>query len=317
MIDKMEGENMSKVIDGILGHAVGDALGTPVQFKNRALFYSNPVTNMMRSYGENSAIWSDDTAMELATIDSFIEKKKWDYDDIMINFGDWLNDGKYTANGYAFDVGTTCLMAIKNYLYNGSDALKSGLTGIKDNGNGSLMRILPVALYCYYKNSSKEEIYELTKNISSLTHGHEIAILGCYIYVLFVINLLDGKDMYESYKLIKKEDYSRFTSESINIYDRVLKKDIFEFSENDIKSSGYVVDSLEAAFWCLLNTDNYKDALLTAVNLGGDTDTIAAITGSMAGIIYGRESIPQEWLDKMLKVDYLIELSKKFEELIK
>ena len=178
------------------------------------------------------------------------------------------------------------------------------------------MRILPVALYCYYKDSTKEEIYELTKNISSLTHGHEIAVLGCYIYVLFVINLLEGKNMYESYDLIKKEDYSRFSKESIDVYNRVLIKDIFDLSENDIKSSGYVVDSLEASLWCLLNTDNYKDALLTAVNLGGDTDTIAAITGSMAGIIYGRDSIPQEWLEKMLKVDYLIELSEKFESAI-
>ena len=308
---------MSKVIDGVVGHAVGDALGTPVQFKNRSLFYSNPVKEMMRSYGDNSSIWSDDTAMELATIDSFINNKKWDYDDIMVNFGDWLNEGKYTAHGYAFDVGTTCLMAIKNYLYNGTDALKSGLTGIRDNGNGSLMRILPVALYCYYKKSTKDEIYKLTRDISSLTHGHEIAILGCYIYVLFVIDLLSGKDMYESYELIKKEDYSHFTNESLNVYNRILNKDIFELSENEIKSSGYVVDSLEAALWCLLNTDNYKNALLTAVNLGGDTDTIAAITGSMAGIIYGKESIPQEWLDKMLKVDYLIELSKKFESALK
>lgn len=316
-LEEIDGvEEGSKVVDGVLGHAVGDALGTPVQFKDRALFYSNPVKNMMRSYGENSAIWSDDTAMELATMDSFIDKKKWDYDDIMVNFGDWLNDGKYTAHGSAFDVGTTCLMAIKNYLYNGTDALKSGLTGIRDNGNGSLMRILPVALYCYYKDSTKEEIYELTKNISSLTHGHEIAVLGCYIYVLFVINLLEDKDMYESYDLIKKEDFSHFSKASIDVYNRVLNKDIFDLSENDIKSSGYVVDSLEASLWCLLNTDNYKDALLTAVNLGGDTDTIAAITGSMAGIIYGRDSIPQEWLDKMLKVDYLIELSEKFESAI-
>ena len=307
---------MSKVVDGIIGHAVGDALGTPVQFKDRALFYSNPVKNMMRSYGENSAIWSDDTAMELATIDSFINKKKWDYDDIMINFGDWLNEGKYTAHGYAFDVGTTCLMAIKNYLYNGTDALKSGLNGIRDNGNGSLMRILPVALYCYYKKSNKDEIYELTKNISSLTHGHEIAVLGCYIYVLFVINVLEGKDIYEAYDLIRKEDFSRFSKDSIDVYNRVLNKDLFDLSENDIKSSGYVVDSLEAALWCLLNTDNYKDALLTAVNLGGDTDTIAAITGSMAGIIYGADSIPKTWKDKVLNFEYLIDFGKRFEEIL-
>ena len=308
---------MSKVVDGVVGHAIGDALGTPVQFKDRALFYSNPVKDMMRSYGDNKSVWSDDTAMELATMDSFINNKNWNYDDIMKNFGGWLNEGKYTSHGYAFDVGTTCLMAIKKHLYNGVPALESGLDDIRSNGNGSLMRIQPVAYYCFYKKLNNEEIYKLVKNISSLTHRHEIAVLGCYIYIQYMIRLLKGIDKLEAYNDIKKEDYSMFKKESLDVYNRILNDDIYNISEGNINSSGYVVDSLEASLWCLLNTNNYKDSVLTAVNLGGDTDTIAAITGSMSGIIYGMKTIPNQWIEKLMRIDYLIDLSKKFESAIK
>ena len=308
---------MSKVIDGIVGHAIGDALGIPVEFKNRKLFYSDPVKGMKMSHPSGMAVWSDDTAMEVATIDSYINCNGWDYDDIMKNFCDWLNNAKYTASGETFDVGRTCLAAIRRYYDGQTSALESGLEGMNANGNGSLMRILPVALYCFYKKANKKEILELTSNISSLTHRHEVSILGCYIYVLFVIYLLDGKDMFKAYELIKNEDYSMFDKASVDLYNRVLKDEIYKLEEDSIKSTGYVVDSLEAALWCLLNTDNYKDSVLTAVNLGGDTDTIAAITGSMSGIIYGMKTIPKQWINKIMNFDYLIDLGKKFESAIK
>ena len=304
---------MSKIIDGVIGHAIGDAMGTPVQFKDRKLFYK-PVTEMLHSAAGDKGTWSDDTSMEIATIDSFINCKGWDYEDIMNNFYAWLNEAKYTSRGITFDVGTTCLRAVKNYYYNGTLPVESGLDDMRSNGNGSLMRILPIAYYCYYKKLNNEEVYKLVKDISSLTHRHEISILGCYIYVLYVMKLLDNKDMYKAYEEIKKEDYSRFSKESLKYYKRIIDADIFENSEDDIKSSGYVVDSLEASFWSLLNTDNYKDSIITAVNLGGDTDTIAAITGSMSGIIYGIESFPKDWLEALARRDYIVELCNKFDK---
>lgn len=307
---------MGKVVDGIIGHAIGDAMGTPVQFKDRKLFYK-PVKEMLKSGFGDKGTWSDDTSMEIATIDSYINCNGWNYDDIMNNYISWINDAKYTSRGITFDVGRTCMRAIKNYAFNGTPALESGLNDINSNGNGSLMRIQPVAYYCYYKKLNNKEIYSLVKDISSLTHRHEIAILGCYIYILYMIKLLQGKDKYSAYNMIKIEDYSMFSEESKEYYQRILKEDLNKLKVNDIKSSGYVVDSLEAAMWVTLKAKDFKETIIGTVNLGGDTDTIAAIAGSMAGIIYGIESFPKEWVDVIAKKDYLIELSEKYEEAIK
>ena len=145
----------SKIKSGVVGHAIGDALGVPVEFKDRRLLYSKPVDDMITTREGAMAVWSDDTAMELATIDSYINNNGWNYDDIMHNFNDWLKEGKYTSHGFAFDIGTTCYHAIKNYTEKGIPALESGLNDIRSNGNGSLMRIQPVAYYCFYKKLNK------------------------------------------------------------------------------------------------------------------------------------------------------------------
>lgn len=307
---------LSKIKDGIIGHAIGDAMGVPVEFKDRESLMCNPIKKMNRSYAGEKGTWSDDTSMEIATIDSYINNKGWNYDDIMTNFGSWINDSKFTAHNYVFDVGKTCLIAIRNYLQKKTPALESGLNDINSNGNGSLMRILPVAYYCFYKKLNNSEIYVIVKNISSLTHRHEISILGCYIYVLYVIKLLQGEDKYFAYSMIKTEDYSMFSKESLECYKRILKDDLNVLNVDDIKSSGYVVDTLEASMWVLLQTKNYKESIIGSVNLGGDTDTIGAITGSMAGIIYGYDSIPKEWLNDLARRNYIEELCDSFERSI-
>ena len=309
---------MPTVKDGVLGHAIGDAMGVPVEFKDREQLSYNPVTEMIGhgTYNVPKGFWSDDTSMEIALIDSIINNEKIDYTDIMNNFANWIIKGEYTPNGIVFDKGNTCLEAILRYINQNKDPLECGLEDYYSNGNGSLMRILPVAYYSYYKNLNNEQIYQLTKNISSLTHRHEISILGCYIYVLYTIKLIQGIDKEEAYKQIQKEDYSKFTKESLDKYKRILKEDINNQNINNIKSSGYIVDSLEAALWCILNTDNYKDSVLTAVNLGGDTDTIAAITGSMTGIIYGYNEIPQDWINSLARKEYLEDLSNNLEKVL-
>ena len=307
---------MPKVIDGVIGHAIGDAMGVPVEFKSRETLLSNPVKEMKDSFAGEKGTWSDDTSMEIATIDSYINCKEWNYDDIMTNYCDWITDAKYTARGNTFDVGRTCLRAIKSFHDGKTTALESGLVGFDSNGNGSLMRILPVAYYCYYKKLNKEEIYNIVKDISSLTHRHEISILGCYIYVLYILKLIEGLDKQEAYKQIQKEDYSKFTQESLDTYKRILKEDLNNLKVNNINSTGYVLDTLEAALWVTLKSQNYKESIIGAVNLGGDTDTIAAITGSMTGIIYGYDSIPKEWLEVLARREYLEELSNNFEKVL-
>ena len=178
---------MSKCVDSIIGHAIGDAMGVPTEFGVREHLLNNPVTKMINSEktGQPSGSWSDDTSMEICTIDSYINKGKFDYCDIMNNWEKWINYNEYTPNNETFDVGRTCLRAIRKYAQ-GTDPLDCGLTGENSNGNGSLMRILPVALYSYYKKLSEEQIIKLTNEISSLTHAHNISKLGCYISYIYI-----------------------------------------------------------------------------------------------------------------------------------
>lgn len=309
---------MSKIKDGVIGHAIGDAMGVPVEFCIREKLLAHPVTKMI-GYGSHdvpSGTWSDDTSMEIATMDSMINQGgKINCEDIMMNFYYWLKEAKYTPYDEVFDAGRTCIKSIINFS-KGYDILECGQKDEYSNGNGSLMRILPIAYYCYYNKLKEEEIFEVVKGVSSLTHAHEISVLGCYIYVNYIIKLLEGKDKFESYNLIKLIDYSMFTEESLEVYKRILKEDIEKYSIDEIKSSGYVVDTLEASFWILLNASNFKEAIIGAINLGNDTDTIAAITGSMVGILYGYNSIPQEWLDKLAKRDYIEDLCDKLEKVL-
>ena len=308
---------MSKYVDSIIGHAIGDAMGVPTEFCTREELLNNPVVEM-KGFGSHpvpAGCWSDDTSMEIATIESFLEKDCFDYSDIMTKWVNWLYYADYTATEKVFDVGNSCLNAINNFR-NGMKPLECAPNDINLNGNGSLMRILPVALYSYSKKLKEEEIISLTNDISSLTHSHNISKLGCYIYVRYVIYLLEGLTKEEAYKNIQSLDYSFYGEEAINCYSRILKSNIKDLPLEDIKSSGYVVDTLEASLWIIMNSNNYKDAIITSTNIGNDTDTIGAITGSMAGILYGIDNIPKSWLDKLLKKDYLIDLANKFEIMI-
>lgn len=306
---------MSKYVDAIIGHAIGDAMGVPTEFCIREKLLQKPVKEMVSSpkVGQPAGSWSDDTSMEICTIESYLEKKEFDYSDIMNKWTEWINEGKYTANGDTFDVGRTCLSAIRQYS-NGINPIDCGLKDEMSNGNGSLMRILPVALYSYSKKLSEKEIIKLTNEISSLTHGHNISKLGCYIYIKFIIALLEGKTKEEAYNLIQNLDYSMYDEYSIEKYNRLLKTNIKDYKIDEISSKGYVVDTLECALWIVMNAKNYRETIISSTNIGNDTDTIGAIAGSMAGIIYGINSIPKTWINKLLRKDYLIDLALRFEQ---
>ena len=305
----------NQYLGAIIGHAVGDAMGFPTEFSKREELLKSPVIEMIDSpdVGQPAGSWSDDTAMEIATIDSFIQKKYFDYKDIMDKWVKWISKSEYTPTGVAFDIGRTCLKAIKKYC-NGTAPLQCGSTSINENGNGSLMRILPVALYAYSKKLDDTSIHKLTNEVSSLTHAHEVSRLGCYIYVQFIICLLKGNTKQEAYKHIQYLDYSAYDMHSLKLYTRILDEQIEVQRLDQIKSTGYIVDTLESAIWIFMNAQHYKEAIIASTNIGGDTDTIGAIVGSMAGIYYGFDSIPSNWLDKLQRKDYLIELVDRFEK---
>lgn len=317
--------NESERIKGaLLGFFVGDALGVPVEFINRDELKKNKVTKMLEYGTHNQPIgtWSDDSSMVIATMDSLINNKGINYNDIMNNFLKWYQEGEYTPNGNVFDIGNATSSALLKYKNNNTNFI-CGSSDIHSNGNGSLMRILPISLYLHYTD---DPMFDIIRNISSMTHSHIYSILSCIIYSVFVNEYFKEIDIMKAYsnmqniiKSILEEDNNKVLGDLDDLkqkFNRIIYNDISILNEDEIKSSGFVIDSLEASFWCLLNTNNYKDAVLKAVNLGDDTDTIGALTGGLAGLIYGYANIPENWVNVLKRKEYLTSLVYKFIEII-
>lgn len=303
---------MGKAEDGILALCVADALGVPAEFQSREQLAVDPVSGM-RGYGSHAVpagSWSDDSSMALCLADSIGETGGVDYDDIMGRFVRWVEDGAYTPHGKLFDIGRICMEAVRRYEL-GTPALECGGREETDNGNGSLMRILPAAFFLFPKYgapfSGSPEAMEEIHRLSSLTHAHPRSQIACGIYLNVASELMAGRDL--AYALLNGlsgaagyyEKQPRFREE-LSHYRRLLDFPSFVcLPEEEIRSGGYVVETLEAAFWCLSLTDSYPECALKAVNLGDDTDTTAAVAGGLAGLWYGRLAIPKEWLEGLAK----------------
>ncbi len=310
---------LSRIKALIVGHAVGDALGVPVEFVLREELAKNPVREM-RGFGSHNVppgTWSDDTSMTLCLLESLSRLKAIDYLDIMKNFVRWIKNAEFTATGVVFDVGIATHKSVEHFL-RGTPPLSCGGTGEYDNGNGSLMRISPLAIYCCEKKLSVSDALSEAHKISSLTHAHPRSQIACGIYTLIAVNLFEGLSLPVAIKKGLSDAQTFYQNEDQYIgefshYERLRDFDKFAgLAEDDIKSSGYVVDTLEASLWCLANTKNYRDAVLTAVNLGDDTDTIGATVGGLAGLAYGLENIPSEWKSALLKCGYIEKLCRNF-----
>lgn len=297
---------MKRFKDSFYGFVIGDALGVPASSIEREELINHPVTQMLKSATYNLPLgaWSDATSLTLATMDSIIAKEQIDYRDMADRFLQWINLAKYTSTESIFGVGTTTLKAIERYK-NGLGPLESGMEGINYNGSGSLMRMIPIAYFAWVKKLTESDIIDLVYNVSSITHRHEISCMGCYIFVRYMMFILDGFDKYLSYEKIKQLDYSSFDKDNINAYDRLLKTNIINYPLNEISSSGYIVDTLEAVIWCINNTENYTESVIGAINLGDNTNVIGALTGSIAATIYGYNQIDKKWISQIKKRDYL------------
>ena len=310
------------VLDGIMGLCVADALGVPVEFTGREVLRKSPVTGMRSfgTYNQPAGTWSDDTSMTLCLTDSL--SKGLDYNDIMKRFIMWFEEGKYTPHGEVFDVGNATRKALMRF-QSGSAPLECGGLSDHDNGNGSLMRILPIVYYILANYGTEitenEEAMKIIHNVSALTHAHIRSLIACGIYCSIAAMLIGSLELSTAVSLgISKavEFYRRHEeySDELSHYERLNNKSFASVPAEEIKSSGYVVDTLEAAVWCLLNSYNYKECVLTAVNLGEDTDTVAAIAGGLAGLYYGYGSIPQEWLSVIVRLDYVEGICSKLYE---
>ena len=306
-------------LNAVMGVVIGDALGCPVQFMMRDKIRGRkkgPVTDMegYGTYDMPIGTWTDDGSMTLALLDSIREKKGVDLDDIMTKFVGWYEDGAYTPFGESFDMGNTCSNAIVMY-EEGSDVYHCGGTGDHSNGNGSLMRIIPVCLYCYEmqkKGMSDDKAIRFVHEVSGLTHNHLRAKIACGLYFFMIRSILDNAgNLIERLQAGLDEGFAYYDRDIANkaelsYYGRLRDLSVFkDVPEEKIKSGGYVVDSLEAAVWSLITTEDFRSALLCAVNLGDDTDTIAAIAGGPAALYYGYDAIPQEWIDVIQKLEWI------------
>ena len=324
---KERGTKMKNIwVNGMMGVVVGDALGTPVQFVDRDELRLHPVETM-EGYGSfymPPGTWSDDSSMALATLDSIREKGGINYSDIMVRFARWNFNGEYTPAGKAFDQGATCLEAICNFVRD-HNAETCGRTGEWANGNGALMRIMPACLYAYEKVMAKEwdqtQALECVHGVSALTHNHLRSKMACGIYYFMVSNILSGEGPLPERLQNGADDAVRFYYKDVANYGELAHytrlfhlEEFAKCSEDVIKSSGYVVDSLEAAVWSLITTKTLKEALLKAVNLGSDTDTVAAIAGGLAGLYYGYDTVPGEWKKQIIRGDEIIALCESMEE---
>ena len=304
-------------LNGIMGLVTGDALGNPVQFMTREDIRERGIVTEMEAggpYRTPAGAWTDDSSMALAALESIRRVGEIVPEDIMNNFVRWNNEGEFTPEGYAFDQGMTCLDAIENFEKN-RNWRTCGRKGEYANGNGALMRILPVCLYYIEKGASAEEAIQGIHDVTALTHNHLRAKIasGIYYFMAKKLEETDGslKELLQSAVSDALVFYggNEKNAAELEHYRRLFDLNLFaETEEDEIRSSGYVVDTLEAAVWSLITTDSFRDCLVKAVNLGRDTDTVGAVAGGLAGLYYGYAQIPEEWLSAILRRDWIEEM---------
>ncbi|WP_226990057.1 ADP-ribosylglycohydrolase family protein [Cellulophaga baltica] len=307
------------VKNGLWGLVIGDALGVPVEFKSRDYLKQNPLTDMIGfgTYNQPEGTWSDDSSLAFCLADELT--KELNLQEIGNSFVRWFYENHWTPHGKVFDIGISTREAIIR-LKKGEKAELAGNWEENSNGNGSLMRILPL-LFEVQKIKGRKEKYDLIKKVSSITHGHIRSCLACFYY-LEIASFLSSEIKYpitDAYKvanhsLLKLTEELDINPKEIELFDRITGGNLAELQENSIQSSGYVIHTLEASIWCLLTTKSYKEAVLKAINLGEDTDTTGAVVGGLAGLFYGINSIPKEWIGKIARKKDIEELTNKLSD---
>ena len=311
---------LKKITSSLHVAIIGDALGVPVESTPRNELSLCSVKNMLGygRYDHPQGTWSDDSSMILCTMESLL-KGTFDLEDLGKTFCQWIFDGHWTPDGYVFDSGLTTFLALDRIRNAGISARNSGGKSEEDNGNGSLMRMLPAALY--FHRLPTAEFLTAVHEVSAVTHAHPRALIGCGIYSLLIRELLANDNKSEALRHAATDalgfygNNPLFKPELPN-YMRILSLDIPQLFESDINSSGYIVDTLEASIWCFFRHETSYDAILAAVNLGLDTDTTGAVAGGLAGLVHGIDDIPAEWINSLARQKEIEELIGRFASLV-
>jgi ADP-ribosyl-[dinitrogen reductase] hydrolase len=303
-----------RVLGGLWGAVVGDALGVPVEFRSRAEVQRNPVTDLRGhgTYNQPKGTWSDDSSLMLCTVDSLLAHA-FDAEDMGQRFVRWGKGELWTPWGSVFDIGGTTRRALGR-IEQGVAADRAGGTDEGSNGNGSLMRILPIALR--FANEPPERLMDFAHRASAITHRHPRSQMACGFYCLVAAGLLKGSSPAAAHAAavqITGGFYLKppFATEFPH-FEKVFSLKLASLAEREIPSSGYVVDTLTAALWCLLTSEDYRRTVLKGVNLGEDTDTTGIAAGGLAGVFGGLAAVPQNWRDTMARAGDLTSVFNHF-----
>ena len=281
-------DSRDRFLGCLLGLAVGDAVGTTVEFSPRGSFA--PLTDMVGggSFQLEPGQWTDDTSMALCLATSLIERQGFDPVDQMNRYCNWSEFGYLGSNGACFDIGNTVSAALARYRTTGDPF--SGSTNPRSAGNGSLMRLAPVPMF-YHPDRARIRHY--SGESSRTTHGAQECIDACRLFGEMLARAFDGAAKAD---ILFSDDAADIESAALRA---TARGDYRDKSADDISGSGYVVHCLEAALWCFLTTDSFAAAILQAANLGDDADTTAAVCGQIAGAHYGESGIPAHWLKQL------------------
>jgi ADP-ribosyl-[dinitrogen reductase] hydrolase len=293
----------------LVGLAVGDALGTTVEFKRPGTF--EPVADITGGglFGLAPGEWTDDTSMALCLAASLLEQQGFDPNDQMQRYVRWYREGYFSCTGHCFDIGNTVAAALGRFEKNGDP-----YAGSKDPstaGNGSIMRLAPVALFY---GAQPVKAVQFAAQSSLTTHGAVAAVEACEYLARLIVGALNGHD---KEALVGAEDsliqLLRDATYESSIA-RVAGGSFRDKKPPDIKGTGYVVESLEAALWAFWSTDSFEDGALAAVNLGDDADTTGAVYGQLAGAYYGIDAISSDWVEKIAMRDDIVAMADRLAE---
>lgn len=299
-----------RIIGSLVGLVVGDALGVPVEFCDRPARDRDPVSGM-RGYGTHhqpAGTWSDDGAMTLASAAAFVAHG-WDLTAQAQGFLAWLDSGAWSAYGKVFDIGNTTYRALDRF---STSKTIDGIGGadVLDNGNGSLMRILPAACWCH--GAGTTTVISQVGAASALTHAHARSQLACAFHALVVESLIDGHGIAAAVSAAGRRIRRHIPVEDSEHFAKLLDGICLTQGRDEVRSDGYVISTMEAACWCLRLHQDFAGSVLTAVNLGSDTDTTGAVTGGLAGLRCGVAGIPEEWISVLPRHAEVIALAERF-----
>lgn len=304
-----------RILGSLWAALVGDALGVPVEFQDRDTVQADPVKDM-RGFGSHKqppGTWSDDGALMLCTVDS-LRHSEFDTQDMGKRFVRWVSEEFWTATGVVFDIGGATTDAL-NRIAMGIPAEQAGGRDEYSNGNGSLMRILPVPLR--FAGLSTNEFINRIERVSAITHDHARARMACAFYGLMIRRLLLGDELESAFRSARVEFVNLYQrSAELTRFRHILDDEFVSMPEGEIVSTGYVLHTLHASLWSLLTSSNFEECVLKAVNLGGDTDTTGCVAGGLAGVYYGVKAIPEKWIYTLARHDEVESLFNGFAEMV-